>query len=114
MSRFDVNKFMTYVDDDDSRVEAFHADPETFVDDWESRGAAGRLPVADGGVLTIDERRALIERDYGALYAMGAHPYLLLHFARALDVIIDGMPWPEFVTRYRAAVAPHGFPDFRA
>ncbi len=48
----------------------------------------------------------------GRLYELGAHPYLLLHFARALDVVLDGTPWPEFVARYKEAVTPHGFPDF--
>jgi hypothetical protein len=68
--------------------------------------------VPDGGVLDPDERRAFTERDYGELYRMGAHPYLLLHFARAVDVHVGNTPWPEFVERYRAQVAPHGFPDF--
>lgn len=114
MSRYHINKLMTFVDDADARVKEFQADPASFIERWEARAAASRLPVANGGVFTPEERRALIDRDYGALYAMGAHPYLLLHFARALDVILEGTTWMEFIIRYRAAVTPHGFPSFRA
>jgi hypothetical protein len=112
MSRYQMNKFIAYVDEDGERVNAFHADPAGYVAAWEARAAASRLPTADSGTFTDEERRAFVERDYGTLYAMGVHPYLLLHLARALDVQIEETPWPEFVERYRAAVSPHGFPDF--
>ena len=113
MSRYEVNKFMAFVDDLAETVEEFHADPQGYVDAWNARGRESRIPVPDGGTLSTDEGRAIANRDYGALYAMGAHPYLLLHFAVALDVIVEGLPFPDFVQRYRAQVAPHGFPSFR-
>jgi hypothetical protein len=113
MTRFEMNKFISYVDDDAARVAEFHRDPARYVAAWVERGSSSRLPVPDGGSLTDAEQTAFIERDYGTLYSMGAHPYLLLHFARALDVVLDGVSWPDFVADYRAAVEPHGFPDFR-
>ncbi len=114
MSRYMLNKFISYVDDDGERVAAFHRDPAGYVAAWERRGHESRVPVADGGSFTDAERAAFVGRDYGTLYGLGAHPYLLLHFARALDVIVEGSDWLEFVERYRAAVVPHGFPYFGA
>lgn len=112
MSRFELDKFILYVDAQATRVEEFHSDPAGYVGRWRARAATFRLPVPNGGILDDDEAAALATRDYGRLYEMGVHPYLLLHFARALDVQIEGTPWPDFVERYRAAVSPFGFPDF--
>ena len=111
MCRYRVDKFWGYTDGDASRIREYAADPERYVTEWERRGR-GPQPVPDGGVLDPDERGAFVGRDYGQLYRMGAHPYLLLHFARAIEVHVGNTPWPEFLARYRAQVAPHGFPDF--
>ncbi|MDH3499468.1 MAG: hypothetical protein OEM97_05050 [Acidimicrobiia bacterium] len=113
MSRYLMNRFISYVDDDGGRVVEFHTDPAGYVERWRARASAARVPPPDGGALTNAEAQAFVDRDYGSLYAMGVHPYLLLHFARALDVVLDGTSWSEFVARYRAQVEPHGFPDFR-
>ena len=58
------------------------------------------------------ERKALIDLDVGALYEMGSHPYILLHFARAVEVDFNGIPFPEFDRAYKVAVTPHGYPNF--
>jgi hypothetical protein len=112
MSRFEVNKLMAYVDADVSQTEAFAADPEGFVGAWEQRDREHHLPTPDAGTLTDEERAAFIALDWGTLYAMGAHPYLLLHIARAVEVGVYGVPFPEFNAAYKAAVTPHGYPDF--
>ena len=49
-------------------------------------------------------RRSFEARDYGELYRLGAHPYLLWHFAEAIWV--HEVPWPELNERYRAAADP--------
>lgn len=93
-----------------SALKAYIADTAGFVAQWEQRGNSSRTPVADGGVLTHEEREAFVDRDYGELYRLGAHPYLLWHFVEA--VYTHDVPWPELKERYRAAVTPHGTPDF--
>jgi len=112
MSRFQIDKLMAYVDGDGGRVREYASDPVGFVDGWVTRASRSRTPTADSGELTAEERRAFESVDIGALYAMGAHPYILLHFARSVDVVTVDTPWPRFVEEYRSNVAPHGFPDF--
>lgn len=112
MSRFQINKLMAYVDADESQTRAFAADPAGYVGAWEQRARDNRLPTPDSGTLTDEERAAFVDLDWGTLYGMGAHPYLLLHIARAVEVGVFGMPFPEFDAAYKAAVAPHGYPDF--
>ena len=106
MSRFEMNKVILWMDEDADRVADFHRDPSTWIDEWDRRGRSSRLPLPDAGRLADEEKRAFADRDYGRLYELGAHPYLLLHFARALDVVLDGTPWPEFVARYKEATKP--------
>lgn len=105
-----IDKLIRTVELSDANVAAFIEDPAAFVADWESKGAASRVPVPDGGRLTDEERRAFVTRDYGELYRLGAHPYLLWHFIEA--VWVHEVPWPELKERYREAVIPHGLPSF--
>lgn len=113
MSRFEINKFLTYTDSDGDRIAAFATNPRDLVSAWERRGQlATPRPVPDGGIFTGDERTALVEEDYGAIYAMGAHPYVLFHFAVAVDMVRGPTPWPDLVEWYRTMVRPHGSPDF--
>lgn len=113
MSRFQIDKFIKYTDDDGARVAAFAADPGGYVEAWQRRGeAADPRPVDDGGLLDEAERRAFAAEDYQTLYAKGAHPYALFHFVVAVDLVRGPRPWPEFVGWYRDMVAPHGRPDF--
>ncbi len=112
MSTFDIDKFIMHVEASDQQVRDYAADPTAFVAQWEERGLASRVPVADGGSLTANERRTLEERDYAELYRLGAHPYVLWHFVEAVFVWAGDVPWPEMNERFREAVAPLGYPDF--
>lgn len=112
MSRFQINKFMMYVDGDTDHLEAFCSDRSGFMQRWIAAAETSERPVAHGGRLELAEQAALIANDVGRLYEMGAHPYILLHFARAIDVDFHGVPFPEFDQTYKKAVTPHGYPDF--
>lgn len=108
MSAYMLNKFMRAVEMSDDAVRAYVADPAAFVASWLD-GAPGPDQRPDDRVLTEAERAAFAAGDYAALYALGAHPYLLWHFTEA--VYIHETPWPELNERYREAVRPHGYPD---
>ena len=101
-----VNKLMWEVERSEDSLNAFRHDPGSFLDRWEA--AEAKPPYPEGGKLTAEERAALEAVDYRTLYAMGAHPFILWQFVRAL--------WTEdpapLVTRYREAIADLGYPDF--
>ena len=101
MSRFQVNKFIAWVEGLDAEVEAYAADPRGYVDEWEERATASRLPTPNSGAFTPEERTALATVDHGELYRLGAHPYMLWHFVEAVRV------WAGDATD----VMPHGYPD---
>lgn len=108
MSRYMLNKFMRSVEMSDAAVAAYVTDPAGFVRSWLD-GGAGPDQRPDDRELTVEERRAFDGRDFAALYALGAHPYLLWHFTEA--VYIHETTWPELNERYRSAVRPLGYPD---
>jgi len=112
MSRFDINKFMMFVDGNTDNLNAFCEDRAGFVEQWVRAAAESERPVEHGGPLDAAEQAALIANDVGTLYEMGGHPYILLHFARAIDVDYHGIPFPEFDRAYKEQVTPHGYPDF--
>ena len=112
MERFNVNKFIAYVEASDAAVREYVADPVGYVQAWVARGAASRVPVADGGPLSPESAAALGATDYATLYRMGAHPYILWHFAEAALVWAGDKTWPELKEEFRAAVAADGNPDF--
>lgn len=109
MSRFAINAFMHFVESSDAEVRAYSSDPAGYVAAWEARAAANRLPTADSGSFTPEERAALASRDHAALYRLGAHPYLLWHFVEAIRVWTGEVPWIEMTRRFRDDVA--GIPD---
>ncbi|GGA64614.1 hypothetical protein GCM10011490_14050 [Pseudoclavibacter endophyticus] len=84
MSKYAVNKFLFQVDRDPGLLAAYKADPEAMVARWERDYApylgAWNQTVERSTVvqLTDDERRALVEHDYVALFEMGAHYFLTL------------------------------------
>ena len=53
--------------------------------------------------LNPEERAAIISRDIGLLYVLGANGQLLMHYAAFL-----GMPWAGYIAAMRAGVAKHG------
>lgn len=111
MSKYMMNKLMRAIEMSDADVAAYVADTAGFVDDW-LEGSAGPARVTDDRELSADEYAAFVARDYGELYRLGAHPYLLWHFIEA--VYIHEVPWPQLNERYRDAVRPHGYPDYVA
>jgi hypothetical protein len=111
MSRYMVNKLMWDVDRSDDALATFKEDTAAFLDNWESLAERPVPPYPDGGHLTDGERAAVEARDYGALYAMGANPFLLWQFARSVSVP-DEMGIDELIVSFREAVSPHGYPDF--
>ncbi len=92
MSRYQIDKVMREVAHDEAAAAAFRADAAAYL--------AGRD-------LTDEERAALLSGDYGALYRLGAHPFLLWAFTRV--ALPDGGPKPA---EYVATIAPLGTPDF--
>jgi hypothetical protein len=92
MSRYQVDKVMREVAHDEGAQAAFLADTAAYL---------------DGRDLTAEERAAFLAGDYGALYRLGAHPFLLWAFTRV--ALPNGGPSPG---EYVATIAPHGTPDF--
>lgn len=109
MSKYMINKLIRGIELSDATVQAYIADPPAFVTGWLA-GGAGPETRSDDRELTAEERAAFDTRDYAALYALGAHPYLLWHWVEA--VYLHEATWPDMVERYRTAVTPIGWPDF--
>jgi hypothetical protein len=64
---------------------------------------------ADGFELSEAERKALMEKDIGALYALGAQPFILQALGFRLGGETDFM---AYFKKYVAIVAPHGHPNY--
>jgi hypothetical protein len=96
VSKYAVNKVMREVNMDPAALAAYRADSAGFV-----RARPG---------LTLDERAALADKDYGSLYALGAHPYLLWSFIEA--ALVPPRTRPELVDSFRVAASAVGYPDF--
>lgn len=65
MSRYAVNKVLWTVARDDAKAAIYMESPDAFLADFS---------------LNEEERRQLIERDFAAMFADGAHPFLLFTF----------------------------------
>ena len=111
MSRYMVNKLLWEVESSGDNLDTFKHDPAGFVASWELAAATPQPPYPAGGTLTDEERRACVDVDFAALYAMGAHPYLLWHFVRAV-LVSDTMPVEELSDALKRAVKPLDRPDF--
>lgn len=113
MSKYMIDKFMRSVEMSDAAVSEYVADPAAFVEAWLAEPSGPDAPT-DDRALTTDERDAFAEVDHEALYALGAHPYLLWHFIEAVRTheFGDGFGWRDLVERYRADVTPHGAVDY--
>ena len=96
MSRAELNMALLDIDRDDESLSAFDADPAGFL---------------EGRRLSHDERAALEAWDHGALYALGAHPFILWQVVRSLSAL-RGEELADLIERFRAAVEPHGYPGF--
>jgi hypothetical protein len=101
-----VNKLMWEVERSEDSLTAFRHNPAGFLERWEA--AEPMPPYPEGGKLTPEERAAIEALDYRTLYAMGAHPFILWQFVRALWTDDPG----RLITQYREAIADLGYPDF--
>lgn len=113
MSKYMIDKFIRHVELSDAHVSAYVADTDGFTRAW-LVGAGGPEAATDDRMLTSAEFDAFVARDYAALYALGAHPYLLWHFIEAVyeGEYTETFGWRELVEAYRAAIAPHGLVDY--
>lgn len=112
MSKYDIDKFITYVEGSDDQVHEFVADPAAYVAAWLELGRSSRVPVPNGGHLAASEQQALVSIDYAELYRVGAHPYVLWHFTEAVLVWAGDLTWPELKELFREAITDYGRPDF--
>jgi len=102
MSKYLMNKLIHHVNMNAAAEDEYTANPRAFVEKWEK---AQRL------TFTPEEREALAAKDYGKLYALGAHPFTLWSFTEA--VWIHEKPREELVADYKAQAAKAGYPDFK-
>jgi hypothetical protein len=80
MSKYYVNKFLFQVDRNPEYLKRYAEDPASFVAVWE-QSIGPRLTEVEASTVhgfTAEERRALVEHDYVALFEMGAHFFLNL------------------------------------
>jgi hypothetical protein len=114
MSRYYVDKFLYRVDRDPALLREYMHSPDAFVQHWET-GEGRKLTDVErtsGLHFTVEERRALVERDIPALYALGAHPFLLL----TIMIPVYEDQFPDFLTfahEFRNTIAGLGRPEFR-
>lgn len=113
MTAYMVDKFIRAVELNDAVLAAYVADPGAYVRAW-LRGGAGPEAPSDERLLTADEQAAFAARDYGELYRLGAHPYLLWHFTEAIYTgeFTESFGWRDLVEKYRVAIAPQGVVDY--
>jgi hypothetical protein len=113
MSRYLVDKFIYRVDRNEVSLKAYMADPAGFVTKWEKEEAP-RLNESEETSchkFTDEERKALAERDFEKLYAMGAHPFMLVTLM--IPMLEPEFPnFRAFVDFYNAKIKPYGRPDF--
>ena len=83
MSRYGVNKALWVVSRNDDQAAIFMETPETFLTDYS---------------LTPEEYRQLMERDFAAMFADGAHPFLLFTFRIKLS---GGFSFPMMIEHVR-------------
>jgi hypothetical protein len=84
MSRYAVNKALWTVSREDAQAAIYKESPEKFLADFS---------------LTKEEHRQLLERDFGAMFAAGAHPFLLFTFRIKIS---GGWSYPMMVEHVRA------------
>jgi hypothetical protein len=96
MSRYDVVALMRAVNMNPASLAAYRADPAGFVVAWP-------------GGLSAEEEQMLAARDFAALYAFGAHPFLLWSFTEA--IYCPETPRSQLVEWFRTAAAAVGYPD---
>ena len=102
MSKYLMNKLIHLVNMDEQAETEYAGKPREFVENWEKTQKLKLEPA---------EREALATKDYGKLYALGAHPFTLWSFTEA--VWVHEKPREELVADYKAKAAKAGYPDFK-
>jgi hypothetical protein len=102
MSKYLMNKLIHLVNMDEEAEKEYKARPREFVERWEKTQTLRLEP---------EEREALATKDYGRLYALGAHPFTLWSFTEA--VWVHEIPREELVADYKAKAAKAGYPSFK-
>jgi Aromatic-ring-opening dioxygenase LigAB, LigA subunit len=102
MSKYLMNKLIHLVNMNESAEDEYTANPRAFVEKWEKTQKLKLEP---------EEREALATKDYGKLYALGAHPFTLWSFTEA--VCAHEKPREELVADYKAQAVKAGYPNFK-
>src|SRR4026208_1771740 len=102
MSKYLMNKLIHLVNMDEAAEKAYAVEPREFVERWEKTQTLKLEP---------EEREALATKDYGKLYALGAHPFTLWSFTEA--VWAHEKPREDLVADYKAKAAKAGYPNFK-
>jgi len=102
MSKYFMNKLIHHVNMNQAAEHDYTANPRAFVEKWEKTQKLKFTPV---------EREALTTKDYGKLYALGAHPFTLWSFTEA--VWVHEIPREELVKDYKERAAKAGYPNFK-
>lgn len=102
MSKYLMNKLIHLVNMDEEAEKAYKTQPREFVEKWEKTQKLKLEP---------EEREALATKDYGKLYALGAHPFTLWSFTEA--VWVQEKPRDELVADYKAKATKTGYPNFK-
>jgi len=100
MSRYTVNRILRDLYLNSAELDRYRADPDRYVQHWQ---------LTHQRPLTEAEAAAVTATDYAALYAMGAHPYLIWGFCEA--ALVPGIARSDLVAAYRAALLPLGYPE---
>lgn len=103
MSKYLMNKLIHYVNMNEAAEKEYASKPREFVEKWEK---TQKLK------LTPEEKEALCTKDYGKLYALGAHPFTLWSFTEA--VWSHEIPREELVKDYKEKTSKIGYPDFKS
>lgn len=102
MSKYSMNKLIHLVNMDEEAEKEYKVRPREFVAKWEKTQKLKLEP---------EEREALATKDYGKLYALGAHPFTLWSFTEA--VWVHEKPREELLADYKAKAAKAGYPNFK-
>jgi hypothetical protein len=102
MGKYLMNKLIHHVNMNEAAEKEYASNPRRFIENWEKTQNLKLEP---------EEREALATKDYGKLYALGAHPFTLWSFTEA--VWVREKPRDELVKDYKEKTAKTGYPDFK-
>jgi hypothetical protein len=97
-----MNKLIHHVNMNQEAEQEYKTKPREFVAKWEHEQHLK---------FTAEEREALATKDYGKLYALGAHPFTLWSFTEA--VWTHEVQRDELIKDYKEKAAKAGYPNFK-